>query len=514
MTSTKARPAVLIILDGFGINPETAHNAVAQARTPTLDKLFKNSPHAELDASESHVGLPHGFMGNSEVGHLNIGAGRVVRQDFSLISHAIEEGSFFENPVFLDVLSHLSAKRGATLHLMGLLSDGGVHSHISHLMALVRLAKKQGISRIAIHAFMDGRDTSPTSGVSYLAQLQDFLADIGVGSVQTVMGRFYAMDRDNRWERTQAAYDTLVSGKAESVFTDPVAHVRHFYDERVTDEFLPPAMAKGYSGVKDGDGVFFFNFRADRARQLTRAFTQADFEPFVRKDLPTLAGFVMMTPYDAAFAVPHAYGKPKVENTLGEFVCRQGWKQLRIAETEKYAHVTYFFNGGEERVFDGEKRILVPSPRDVKTYDLKPEMSAESVTDQLLSEVSSAEYRLVVVNYANCDMVGHTGNLRAAIQAVESVDKCLGRVLQWVESNGAFAVITADHGNCEMMQDAKGEPLTSHTLLKVPFIVFDPQHQDLRLKALGRLCDIAPSIIDLWGMPVPAEMTGQSMIVR
>ena len=514
-TDPKARKAVLVILDGFGINPREEFNAVAQAKTPTLDRLLKSSAHCELDASESHVGLPNGFMGNSEVGHLNIGAGRIVYQDFSLISHAIEEGSFFTNPEFLRLFETMKArKKPATLHLMGLLSDGGVHSHISHLMALVQLARGQGIEKIAVHAFLDGRDTSPTSGVDYVTRLNGYLKDAGVGEIATLIGRFYAMDRDSRWERTESAFQAIVHGKADRHFTDPVTQIHQFYEERITDEFIPPSVRHGYAGVKEGDGVIFYNFRADRARQITRAFISPEFTQFARGPAPALSGFVMMTPYDETFSTPHAYGKPKVENTLGEFVSRQGWKQLRIAETEKYAHVTYFFNGGSEKVYEGEKRVLVPSPRDVRTYDQKPEMSAAQVTDLLLKEVASGGYQLVVVNYANCDMVGHTGNLRAAIAAVEAVDQCLGRLLDWVESEGAFALITADHGNCEMMQDTKGQPLTAHTLLPVPFIVFDPSRKPPALASGGRLCDIAPTLIDLWGMKPPAEMTGRSLIVK
>jgi len=514
MPPEKAQRAVLIILDGFGINPSREHNAVAQAKTPVLDRLFAEHPFTQLDASESQVGLPQGFMGNSEVGHLNIGAGRVIYQDFSLISHAIEEGSFYSNPAFVDLCQKLVAQKNATLHLMGLVSDGGVHSHISHLFALVRLAAKQGVERVAVHVFTDGRDTSPTSALGYISQLEAFLRDSGLGAIATVQGRFHAMDRDNRWERTQIAYEALVQGKAEHKFTDPEALVRGFYDERVTDEFLPPAVRQGYKGIRDGDGVIFFNFRADRARQITRALTQSDFAHFPRPDLPTLCGFVMMTPYEASLALPFAYGKPRVENTLGEFVAKQGWKQLRIAETEKYAHVTYFFNGGEEKAIEGERRILVPSPREVRTYDLKPEMSALAVTDQLIDAERGENFQLTVVNFANCDMVGHTGNLPAAIRAVEVVDACVGRVLEWVDSVGGFAILTADHGNCEMMQDASGTPLTSHTLLPVPFVVYDAKRRPLKLSSGGRLCDIAPTLIELWNLKPPAEMTGHSLIAK
>ncbi len=514
-TDSKARPVLLVILDGFGINPRSENNAVALAKTPTLDGLLKGSPHTELDASESHVGLPLGFMGNSEVGHLNIGAGRVVYQDFSLISHAIDQGSFFSNPVFLKLIEGIKSSGAKnTLHLMGLVSDGGVHSHLSHLFALIQLAVKQGIENIAIHVFLDGRDTSPTSGREFLSRLEGFLRDTGRGTIATVQGRFYAMDRDNRWERTEAAFKAIAQGKADNHFKEPLAYLEQSYDSRVTDEFVVPATRSGYGGVQSGDGIIFFNFRADRARQLTRAFTQPEFSSFPRGAAPALSGFVMMTPYDASFPLPFAYGKPKVENTLGEFVSKQGWKQLRIAETEKYAHVTYFFNGGEERVFDGEKRVLVPSPREVRTYDLKPEMSAVQVTDQLLQELGSGGYRFAVVNYANCDMVGHTGNLRAAIDAVEVVDGCLGRILEWAIGASAFVVVTADHGNCEMMQADNGEPLTSHTLLPVPFIVFDPKGGKHPLRSGGRLCDIAPTLLDLWGVAAPAEMTGKTLIAH
>ena len=513
MSQTKNRPGILIILDGFGINPDKRFNAVAQAKTPTLDRLLEKYPHTQLDASESNVGLPNGFMGNSEVGHLNIGAGRIVYQDFSLISHAIEEGTFFANPVFLDLFEQIKkASPKSTLHLMGLLSDGGVHSHISHLFALLRLAKSQEIPRVAIHAFMDGRDTSPTSGVGYLRQLQSFCSDAGVGRVATVMGRFYAMDRDKRWERVEKAYQAVVAAQAAETFSDPVAYLQESYNKNQTDEFVIPAVARHYEGMNDGDGVIFYNFRADRARELTRAITQKDFGFFQRQHFPTLSGFVGMTNYDPTLGIPSAYEKVKVPQTLGDVVSEKGWKQLRIAETEKYAHVTYFFNGGEEKELPGEKRILVPSPRDVKTYDLKPQMSAAQVTEKLLAELRTDDYQFAVVNFANPDMVGHTGNLRAAISAVETVDECLGKIFEWVEKKNALAILTADHGNCEMMQDAAGNPLTSHTLLPVPFMLVDPLHPGLKLTGPGRLCDIAPTLLELWGIKKPVEMTGRSLI--
>jgi len=510
-----SRTGILIILDGFGVNPspDKSFNAIAQARTPTLDRLLGAYPHTQLDASESHVGLPDGFMGNSEVGHLNIGAGRIVRQDFSLITHAIDDGTFFTNPAFRALFDRMRQQQSSpTLHLMGLVSDGGVHSHLTHLLALVRLAKLEGISRVAIHAFTDGRDTSPTSGVDFVGQVEAFCRDAGLGTVATVIGRFYSMDRDNRWDRTELAYQAIVQGKADHTFREGPEYIRRMYGDNVTDEFLPPAVRSGYKGMKDGDGVIFFNFRADRARQLTHALTDKEFSQFKRAQVPTLSGYVCMSRYDEKFDLPVAFEKPKVEETLGEVVAEQGWKQLRIAETEKYAHVTYFFNGGEEKVFPGEKRVLIPSPRDVKTYDQKPEMSAKQVTDSLLEELGREPYRFVVVNFANTDMVGHTGNLGATIRAVQTVDECVGKVVQWAESNGAFAILTADHGNCEKMQADDGTPLTSHTTFPVPFIVIDPRHKDVKLHDGGRLCDIAPTMLQLWGIKQPKQMTGKSLI--
>lgn len=503
----------LIILDGFGKAPEGPHNAISQAETPNLDRLFSEYATGEIDASESHVGLPKGFMGNSEVGHLNIGAGRIVLQDFSLISSAIEEGSFFTNEAFLNLFEKVKSIKKSTLHLVGLVSDGGVHSHISHLLSLIRFAKDQGIDRVMIHAIIDGRDTSPTSGVGFIKRLNEFCTDAGVGKIATVSGRFYAMDRDKRWERTQEAYETIVAGEGSEQFANAEKYIQDQYDKDVGDEFISPARSNDYRGVKDGDGIIFFNFRSDRARQLTEAVTQRDFEPFRRHNFPALSGFVMMTRYDNKFDLPAAYDKPKVLNSLGEVVSKLGWKQLRIAETEKYAHVTYFFNGGAEAPFAGEKRVLIPSPREVKTYDLKPEMSAREVTDRLLLEVEDQSFQFVVVNFANPDMVGHTGNLRAAIKAIETVDECIGKLVDWIESHEAVGVITADHGNCEMMQSREGEVLTSHTLQRVPIILVDPAQKKSRaLNPVGRLCDIAPTILDLWGIEAPDQMTGKSLL--
>lgn len=512
--SNNPRTGVLVILDGFGVNPSPNNNAVAQARMPVYRSLLEKYPHTQIEASEKNVGLPSGFMGNSEVGHLNIGAGRVVFQDFSLISRAIEDQSFFKNYELVQACQKLKTQgKESSLHLMGLLSDGGVHSHISHLFALIRLAKYQNISNVKIHCFMDGRDTSPASGRDYLKQISSFLKHEKLGQIATVMGRFYAMDRDTRWDRTQLAYEAIVEGKSRFRFSDPEKYLSEAYARQETDEFVSPAVAENFSGVADGDAIIFFNFRADRARQLTRALTQKEFTFFQRTKVRQLSCFACMTPYDESLKLPAAFEKPKISMTLGEIVSQQNWRQLRIAETEKYAHVTYFFNGGDERVFAGEKRILVPSPREVKTYDLKPEMSAEAVTTQLIHELESGDYRFVVVNFANPDMVGHTGNLPAAISALETIDRCLGKIVAWVEKTQSFCIVTADHGNCEMMVDDKGQPLTSHTLLPVPFLLIDPLRRATKLAASGKLSDIAPTFLKLWELPIPKEMSGQSLVI-
>lgn len=480
---------------------------------PAYRRLLNQYPHTQLEASEQNVGLPAGFMGNSEVGHLNLGAGRIVYQDFSLISKAIEDGTFFENPAFNELARKMGeAGRSSTLHLMGLVSDGGVHSHVSHLMALLQWAKSRQITDVKIHIFTDGRDTAPTSARKFVSDLESFCHDLGVGEIATVSGRFYAMDRDSRWERTETAYQAIVQGAAEKQFQLASHYVEEQYQSENTDEFIVPGVKKGYRGIKDGDGVLFFNFRADRARQLTRAMTQNEFPFFRREHFPTLAEFVCMTPYDVAFKLPAAYEKSRVPETLGEIVSRQHWKQLRIAETEKYAHVTYFFNGGEEAPFPGEERVLVPSPREVRTYDLKPEMSAPIVTEKLMGELSKGNYQFVVVNFANPDMVGHTGNYSAAVKALEVLDTCLAKLVEWVESHSAFAILTADHGNCEMMQDKTGSPMTSHTLLPVPMILIDPMHKGVKLRPTGKLCDVAPTFLSLWSVPQPQGMSGSSMI--
>lgn len=511
--SAQGRTGILIILDGFGINPDKHFNAVEGAAMPTYRKLLQKYPHSQLQASEQNVGLPKGFMGNSEVGHLNLGAGRIVYQDFSLISKAIEDGSFFENSALNDLAQKLvSTVRKHTLHLMGLVSDGGVHSHISHLFALLQWAKKKNISDVKIHVFTDGRDTSPTSAKKFISELKSYSEDLGIGRIVTISGRFYSMDRDSRWDRTEKAYQAIVEGKAKFSFTDPIQYIDSQYQLNNSDEFIEPGVSRGYQGIQDGDGVVFLNFRADRARQLTRALSQTDFTFCRREKFPTLSGFVCMTPYDAAFNLPTAFEKPKVPMTLGEVVSLQNWKQLRIAETEKYAHVTYFFNGGLETAFAGENRVLVPSAREVRTYDLKPEMSANTITEKLIHELESSDYRFIVINFANPDMVGHTGNYPAAVRSLEVIDDCLSTIVEWVEQNNAFAVLTADHGNCEMMQDSQGLPMTAHTLLPVPFVLIDPLHPKVKLRNEGKLCDVAPTFLSLWQLPQPAQMTGSSMV--
>ncbi len=513
MTNAQGRTGLLIILDGFGINPDSHFNAVEGAKMPVYRGLLKKFPHSQLEASEENVGLPKGFMGNSEVGHLNLGAGRIVYQDFSLISKAIQDKTFFENPAFSELANKMATGvRPASLHLIGLVSDGGVHSHISHLFALLKWAKDKGLTDVKIHVFTDGRDTAPTSAKKFLSDLENFCKDLGVGKIATLSGRFYGMDRDSRWDRTEKGYQAIVEGRSTSVFSSAGRFIEDQYAENNTDEFIVPGVAKGYQGIQDGDGVIFFNFRADRARQLTRAITQTEFTFFRRQKFPTLAGMVCMTPYEASLKLTSAFEKAKVPVTLGEVVSQQKWRQLRIAETEKYAHVTYFFNGGEELSFEGEKRILIPSPREVRTYDLKPEMSALALTEQLLSALDDGDYHFVVVNFANPDMLGHTGNYPAAVKALEVLDGCLGKIVNWVESHSAFAILTADHGNCEMMQDKDGMPFTAHTLLPVPFILIDPMHPNAKLRTTGKLCDVAPTFLFLWSISQPDLMTGCTMI--
>lgn len=507
---------ILIILDGWGINSRKEGNAIALAKTPVYDSLLREFPHTILDASGESVGLPDGQMGNSEVGHLNIGAGRVVYQDLTLINKAIRDGEFQKNSVLVECLRRVKAASGR-LHLMGLLSDGGVHSHIDHLFALLDMAVKEGLKDVYIHAFLDGRDTPPQSGTGYLKSLQGYLKKSGTGRIATVSGRYYAMDRDNRWDRVEKAYNALVSGEG-LMATDPVDAIEKSYAGGITDEFVLPTVMVDSSGspvatIQDGDGVLFFNFRADRARELTKALTLADFNQFDRKNIPSLCSFATMKLYDEKMPLPAAVQPVKLTNIIGEVVSKSGLKQFRIAETEKYAHVTYFFNGGEEKSFPGEDRFLIPSPKEVATYDLKPEMSAYQVTEELVKRIRSGEYGFILVNYANPDMVGHTGVLSAGIRAVEVIDECLGRVLTAVRDVNGVACITSDHGDIEqMIEYDTGTPHTAHTTNLVPFIV---TKKGIRLRpGTGIFADIAPTLLDLMVIEKPAEMTGKSLIVR
>ncbi len=511
---TTPPPLVLIILDGWGISPSHAGNAVAAARTPLLDSLFQAYPHTRLLCSGEAVGLPAGIMGNSEVGHMNIGAGRIVYQDLLRIDRAIADGSFFENEAQAAVMALVGAG-GSTLHLMGLVSAAGVHSQFTHLVALLKMAARKGIERVCVHAILDGRDTPPDSGKGYISRLQDEIAALGVGRVASLCGRFYAMDRDKRWERVEKAYRLYVRGEGAAE-SDPVAAVAHAYERGETDEFVKPVFlgdgSKEPRGVvRDGDGVIFFNFRADRAREITRAFTDPQFDAFERGPRPELCGYVCMTLYDESFPLPMAFPPGHLSGILGEVVSRRGIRQLRIAETEKYAHVTYFFNGGEETPFEGEDRCLIPSPREVATYDLKPEMSAEAVADETVRRLAGGGYGFVVLNFANMDMVGHTGVMAAAVKACETVDRCLSRVVDQVRRMGGVALVTADHGNSEKMIDENGQVFTAHTVNPVPLILVDDRRREAVLRT-GKLADIAPTILELMGIPAPAEMTGESLL--
>ncbi len=502
-------PTLLLILDGWGLAPAGPGNAVTLASTPTLDRLVEEYPHTTLACSGRAVGLPEGFMGNSEVGHMNIGAGRVVYQDMTRIDMAVEDGSLSQNPV-LAQLAGASLAAGGRVHLMGLVSDGGVHSHIRHLEALVSAFAGLGQKEVLLHAFLDGRDTPPKSGVEYVGQLDAFLREAGVGRIASLTGRFYAMDRDKRYERVAEAYAALTRGEGEP-FIDPVAAVKAAYAAGQTDEFVKPRVLEDGDGViRDGDAVFFFNFRADRAREITAALTRDDFDGFPRAVRPRLSGFATMTEYDASFGLPVAFGPQAITDVLGEVYSRAGFTQLRLAETEKYAHVTYFMNCGREEPFPGEERVLIPSPREVATYDLKPEMSAVAVTDAFLAALPKG-HALAIVNLANCDMVGHTGVLPAAIQAVETVDACVARILKAALDAGWRVLVTADHGNAEEMIAADGGPMTAHTLNPVRLILVDPARPDARL-APGRLGDIAPTILHLAGLDTPAAMTGENLV--
>lgn len=504
--------AMLIIMDGFGLNPSDKGNAVKAANTPNLDRFFQEYPHTKLNTYGKEVGLPEGIMGNSEVGHLNIGAGRIVYQLNTLIDHKIETGEFYQNSALLNAIHH-ARENNSDLHLFGLISDGGVHSSLTHLWALLDLCKQQEMDRVFIHCFMDGRDTLPHSGIDFIRQLIEKTREKGVGQIATIMGRYYAMDRDNRWERVEKAWKAMAEGVGE-YFTDPLQAMQSSYDQNVTDEFvLPKIMVKDenpISLVKDNDSIIFFNFRSDRAREITRTFIFEDFSDFPVKHFKNLK-YINMTEYDIRFKdlVEVAFTNEKLENILGKVFEDHKIHQLRLAETEKYAHVTFFFNGGVEKPFEYEDRILIPSPK-VPSYDLQPEMSAFTVRDKCLEALDSGLYEAIIMNFANCDMVGHTGVFEAAVKAVETVDQCVGEIVKKALEKDYRILITADHGNAEQMIDANGNIMTAHSLNQVPLLVLTPDHELINLQE-GRLADISPTLLKLMNIEKPIEMTGKEL---
>lgn len=511
----RPKPVMLMILDGWGKAQPGPANAVSIARTPNLDRILSEYPKTHLQTSGEAVGLPKGIMGNSEVGHLNIGAGRVVYQDLMRIDMAIGDGSFFSNTEINSAMDQALANQSA-LHLMGLVSDGGVHSQLTHLLALLDLAKEKGLEQVYVHAILDGRDTPPDGGKGYIGKLQGHIDKIGNGAIASLCGRYYAMDRDTRWERTERAYRLYTEGMG-TPHRDPVSAISAAYENGESDEFVKPIAITNEGGeplcrIGDGDCIIFFNFRADRARQITRAFTQDAFEGFERNVRTRLGRYVCMTLYDEKFTLPIAFPPVHLEEILGEVVSRKGLKQLRIAETEKYAHVTYFFNGGEEKPFANEDRCLIPSPREVPTYDHKPEMSAIAVTEEVLQRIESDQYDLIVLNFANMDMVGHTGVIEAAVQAVQTVDRCAGRIADAVLSKSGVLLITADHGNAETMTGENGAIHTAHTTNPVHLVLVGDQRKAVQLKP-GVLGDIAPTILDLMGIEQPEQMTGNTLII-
>lgn len=510
------RPVVLCIMDGFGNNPSEYGNAIKAANTPRLDALMRDYPMTYIGASGMDVGLPDGQMGNSEVGHTNIGAGRVVYQELTRITKSIQDGDFFENEAFVKAIENCK-KNNSAFHLIGLVSDGGVHSHNTHLYGLLELARKNGLDKVYVHALLDGRDVPPASGVEYLEELEAKMKEIGVGKIATVMGRFYAMDRDNIWDRVGMAYNAMVNG--EGIHSDSaVEAVKKSYEtidedgKYLTDEFVMPTVINNTDSIKANDSVIFFNFRPDRAREITRTFVDPDFKGFERKFFPLY--YVCMTQYDATMPNVDVAFKPEaLTNTMGEIISKNGLKQLRIAETQKYAHVTFFYNGGEEKVYEGEDRVLIDSPK-ISTFDLKPEMSAYEVCDEACARIRSGKYDMVILNYANCDMVGHTGIFDAAVKAVETVDECVGKLYDAVMDMDGVILITADHGNADKMYEDDGSPFTAHTTNPVPLIVAG-YGNDFRLKAEGgRLCDLSPTMLEIMGIEKPAEMTGVSLIER
>lgn len=509
---SESKPLVLIIMDGYGLRDERNANAIKQANTPNIDRLWNNFPHTKLGASGLAVGLPDGQMGNSEVGHLNIGAGRTVYQDLTRISKAIEEGSFFNNEVFLNTIKYIKDNH-KKLHLYGLLSDGGVHSHINHLFALLDLAKKEGLQEVYIHVFLDGRDVAPDSSIKYIKMLQEKIDEIGVGKIATVQGRYYAMDRDNRWERTEKSYRSMVYGEGNHS-DDLIKAILESYEKEVFDEFMIPTVLVNEEGqpittISSGDAIIFFNFRPDRAIQISQAFINENFQEFDRGvNYPKDLYYVSLTQYSRLIDGFVAYKPTNLDNTIGDVIMQNGLKQLRIAETEKYPHVTYFFSGGCENRFDGEERILIPSPK-VATYDLKPEMSAYEITEVLLMELKKDIYDVVILNYANCDMVGHSGKMSETIKAVEAVDDNVGKIIDQILSMNGVAILTADHGNADLMCDINSNPITAHSTSPVPLII---TKKGLKLRDDGILADVAPTMLELLGIDIPSEMTGKSLI--
>ncbi|MDE3180698.1 MAG: 2,3-bisphosphoglycerate-independent phosphoglycerate mutase [Acidobacteriota bacterium] len=505
----RPKPVLLIILDGWGYRAERENNAIALARTPNYSGLLADFPSTLVATSGERVGLPEGLMGNSEVGHLNIGAGRVVYQEITRINASIRTGEFFKKPQLIELMNHARASR---LHLLGLLSDGGVHSHQEHLYALLRMAREQGVAEVFVHAFMDGRDTGPTKGADYLAGLQQKMREYGAGEIATVTGRYYAMDRDNRWDRIKKGYDAMVNGEGNAA-TNAVEAVKSFYNQGITDEFMPAIVITRKDGqpvakIRPGDAVMFFNFRADRARQTTRALTQPELNTFDRRNFPERLAYLSMTQYDRNFTLPFVFAPQELTHILAETMAEMKIRNLRAAETEKYAHVTYFFNGGVEKAYPGEERILVPSQK-VATYDLKPEMSAAGIKDTVVKAVNQDTFDLLIINFANADMVGHTGKLEAAVKAVETVDACLGEILGAVRAKGGAMIITADHGNAELMVDPiTGGPHTAHTTNPVPLILVSEGGKSVRLREGGALADVAPTLLGIMGEPQPKEMDG------
>lgn len=508
MPTMKITPVLLLILDGFGYREDSDHNAIALANKPNFDRFWRDYPHTLINASEKSVGLPHEQMGNSEVGHLNIGAGRIVQQELTRVDVSIQDGSFYSNPALSQGVA-LAKQNGSALHIIGLLSPGGVHSHEDHLHAMLEMAARNGLRKVYIHALLDGRDTPPKSAAHSLQRMQDKCAAVGTGRIATIIGRFFALDRDNRWDRVQLAYDLITQGKAPFTAGTAVEGLQQGYARDESDEFIQATVIGEKAAMQDGDVAVFMNFRADRARELTRALTDNTFDGFKRELTPRLASFVTLSSYGEDFHLPTAFAPGSISNGFGEYISGLGLRQLRIAETEKYAHVTYFLNGGKEQPYPGEDRILVPSPK-VLTYDLKPEMSAFEVTDKLEEAIRSGKYQSIICNYANGDMVGHSGNLAAAIQAIEALDICIGRVVSAMQQCGGEILITADHGNAEQMLDrTTHQAHTAHTLNLVPFIYVGRKAQ---ISSTGALQDIAPTMLALMGLPQPQEMTGKPLI--